>query len=197
MSIDPKSISLLTAALTEKRPIFLSGDQLSVTFETKILAILPDAINLFNSVPYTLIQGFKHSKTFSLQVGMTRFQADKILSNGEHLVFPLSADSAIEETRQYERFTFNATEEVMVEIINPFDQETLIVRPVMDMSKNGLSFRTSNVSELFKRGRYLPQITVKTDGEPYRSSKGTVVYSREVIDTRGRRRIQVGIKFED
>jgi len=197
MSLDQRYLSILTTALTEKRPIFLAGTGLSVTFETRVISLLPDGISLLNTVPFTMIQRFKQSDSFSLQVGMTRFQSIKLRTDGEHIILGLSAESAIEETRQHERFTFQPTEEVTVEIINPFDQETTIIRPVMDMSKNGMSFRTHQASELFKRGRYLPQITVKTGNNTYRTSKGSVVYSREVIDIRGHRRIQVGIKFED
>jgi hypothetical protein len=197
MTLDDRYSSILSTALTEKRPTFLAGSGLSVTFETRVISVLPDGVCLLNTVPYTMIKQFKQSDAFSLQVGMTRFQSVKLRTDGEHLILGLNADSAIEETRQHERFTFQPTEAVTAEIINPFDQETTIVRPVMDMSKNGMSFRTHQSSELFKRGRYLPQITVKTGSEIYRTSRGSVVYSREVIDIRGHRRIQIGIKFED
>ncbi len=197
MNLDDKYVAILSAALTEKRPLFLAGTAVSVSFETRIIGLLPHGVILLNSVPYDLIHRFRTSESFSLQVGMTRFQSLSLRTDGANLILGLNADSAIEETRQYERFSFSSTEDVTVEIINPFDQETLITRPVMDMSKNGMSFRTYQTSELFKRGRYLPQISVKTNGEIYRSGKGSVVYSREVIDIRGQRRIQVGIKFED
>jgi hypothetical protein len=132
-----------------------------------------------------------------IQVQMIRFQADRIDSDGQHIVFPLKAMSVIEETRQSERFPFTAEERVICELLNPFDGETRIFKNVMDMSATGLSMRTRFESRLFSPGTVIPEIKVLIDGKLYTSVSGTIVYNRKLLTHKGRLRLQVGVKFDE
>ena len=183
-------------ALRLRQAVFISGDALAITFQTFVTSMQSDGLVLANYIRPKYIGDFMNSRAFSLQVGMVRFQSDKLISDGQNVIFPLKKDSVIEETRQSERFYFTADERVIVEILNPFDGETRISKSVMDMSATGLSLRTTFESQLFRPDTYLPTMRVLVDGELYKKGSGRVVYRRKLMDLNGQIRSQVGIKFE-
>lgn len=196
MKIDAHSHEVLTQSFRQKTPVFFSGDALGISFQTFIHAVEDNCLRLENRVHPRYIRRLVESQRFTLQASMIRFGSDRIDSDGEHIVFPLKEDSAIEETRQSERFSFTADERVVSEILNPYDGETKISKSVMDMSATGLSLRTTFESRLFDPETLLPSIRVLIDGEPYTHAAGRVVYRRKIIDLSGQLRTQVGIKFE-
>ncbi len=183
-------------ALRLRQAVFISGDGLAITFQTFVVSRNADGLVLANHIRPKYIGDFMNSRAFSLQIGMVRFQSDKIISDGQNVIFPLKKDSVIEETRQSERFYFTTDERVIVEILNPFDGETRISKSVMDMSATGLSLRTTFESQLFRPDTYLPTMRVLVDGELYKKGSGRVVYRRKLMDLGGQIRSQVGIKFE-
>ena len=183
-------------ALRLRQAVFISGDALAITFQTFVTSMQSDGLVLANYIRPKYIGDFMNSRAFSLQVGMVRFQSDKLISDGQNVIFPLKKDSVIEETRQSERFYFTADERVIVEILNPFDGEPRISKSVMDMSATGLSLRTTFESQLFRPDTYLPTMRVLVDGELYKKGSGRVVYRRKLMDLNGQIRSQVGIKFE-
>ncbi len=191
------AVDILTECLQQKVPVLFSGDLVGITFQTYVLAVAKDHVVLENRIKPRFINRVVNSKQYSLQARMVRFQSDGISSDGEHLIFPLKANSIIEETRQAERFSFTADERVVSEILNPFDGETRLSKSVMDMSATGLSLRTTFDSKLFKPETFLPSVRVLIDGEPYVQGAGRVVYNRKLIDLSGQMRMQVGIKFEN
>ena len=190
------SLKMVEDVIRLKQSVYISGDGLQVTFQTQVIAMQADQLVLMNHIRPQFITAFMASRAFSVQVGMVRFQADHILSDGEHIIFPLRKDSVIEETRQSERFYFNADERVIVEILNPFDNETKISKSVMDMSATGLSLRTTFDSQLFQPDTYLGNLRILVDGELYKKGAGSIVYRRKLMDVSGHLRHQVGIKFE-
>jgi len=196
MAIDAKNQKVLADACHERRSVFISGDNLQITFQTFILAVHADHVTLSNRIKPRYISAFVASRAFSLQAGMVRYQSDHITSDGEHMIFPLKADAVIEETRQAERISFAADERVIAEILNPFDGETRLSKAVMDMSSTGLSLRTSFESKLFQPETYLPHIRVLIGGEVFKQGPGRVVYRRNLMDLGGQMRNQVGVKFE-
>lgn len=196
MGIDQKSREILDAALARKQTVLVSSSGLDITFQSFVLAVESDHLLLQNRIPPKYIRAFAAGDRFGLQAGMVRFQSDAIRSDGEHIVFPLKEDSVIEETRQAERFAFNADERVVAEILNPFDEETCISKSVMDMSATGLSLRTILESKLFKPDTQLPSIRVLIGGELYMQATGRIVYRRKLMDLSGQMRLQVGIKFD-
>ena len=170
-NIDAKSRDALVDSMQGKTPIFFAALDLGITFQTLILAVKDDHILIENRVKPRYISGVMASKRFTLQARMVRFQTDRVLSDGEHIVFPLKDDSVIEETRQAERYSFAADERVVTEILNPFDGETRLSKSVMDMSATGLSLSTTYESRLFRPDTYLQTIRVLIDGEPYTQAR--------------------------
>jgi len=197
MAINEKALEVLNSTMRNRSPVFFSGGSTDITFETRIKKIDSERVFLENTVKPEFITGVAKSQRFMIQVQMVRFQADRIDSDGQHIVFPLKAMSVIEETRQSERFPFSAEERVICELLNPFDNETRIFKNVMDMSAMGLSLRTRFESRLFSPGTSIPEIKVLIDGKPYASASGTIVYNRKLMTLRGRIRLQVGIKFDE
>jgi len=194
--LDQKNRDLLESCWKSKQSVFLSGGKLAITFQTYITAVTDDHVVIENRVKPRFIRQFSKSEQFTLQAQMVRYQTDAIHSDGESIIFPLQENSVIEETRQAERFSFSADERVITEILNPFDNETRLSKPVMDMSATGLSLRTNFDSKLFSPDILLPNIKVLIDGELYIQSSGRVVYSRKLLDLKGSLRTQVGIKFD-
>jgi len=194
--LDQKNRELLEGCWKSKHSVFLSGGKLAITFQTYITAVTDEHVVLENRVKPRFIRQFSKSDQFTLQAQMIRYQSNAVFSDGENIIFPLKENSAIEETRQAERFSFSADERVITEILNPFDNETRLSKPVMDMSATGLSLRTNFDSKLFSSDILLPNIKVLIDGELYIQTSGRVVYSRKLLDLKGSLRTQVGIKFE-
>lgn len=197
MAINEKALEVLNNAMRTRTPVFFSGDGTDITFETRMKKIDSERVILENSVRPEFISRVAQSKRFMIQVQMIRFQADRIDSDGQHIVFPLKAMSVIEETRQSERFPFTAEERVICELLNPFDAETRIFKNVMDMSATGLSLRTRFESRLFSPGTTIPEIKVLIDGKLYSAVTGTIIYNRKLMTHRGRLRLQIGIKFDE
>lgn len=196
MGLDAQNLDHLREALDNKFPVLLSGNGIAISFQTLLLDVKSDQVELENRVRPAYIRRFMSSSQYTLQVGMVRFSTDIIVSDGEHMGFPLGENSVIGETRRSERFAFAPEECVVCEILNPFDGETRIAKTVMDMSATGLSLSTTYDSMLFKPDTFLPEIKVLVDGKPYNQSAGRVVYARSLLDLSGQLRRQVGIRFE-
>ena len=111
------------------------------------------------------------------------------------MAFAVQENSLMEETRQSERFMFTTDEKVLAEIINPFDNKTILRRHVMDMSATGLSLRINEGTRPFAAGMKLPQVRVAIDGKHWTTAQAEVVYNRKFLDLQGHLRIQVGLKF--
>lgn len=188
--------AILKECHLEKLPVFFSGNNLPITFQTYLLKVSDDHVLLENRVKPRWIHQMMQSKQWWLQARMTRFSSDTVHSDGANIIFRLKNNSLIEETRQSERFSFAADECVICEILNPYDGKTRLYKTVMDMSATGLSLRTTLDSMLFKPGTFLPDIKVRLDGEPYTQTAGRIVYTRKILDLSGQLRTQVGIKFE-
>jgi hypothetical protein len=195
MAIDLKLRQVLIDAHVEKLPVFLTGDALPITFQTYVLGTASDHIVLENRIKPEYIRAFRSSKTYIVQAEMVRFKSQALEVDGVSLIFPISDESVIGETRQSERLAFTNEERVVAEILNSFDGETLVTKSVMDISANGLSLRTSFDSPLFSPGNTLPSIKIMIDGNLFKEIKGEIVYNKRFMDLSGQLRIQVGVKF--
>ncbi len=193
--MDNRSRQILEQALYEKTPAYFSSDAVPISFQTRLLDIANDHLVIENTVTPDFIKAVNSGSHYLFQVAMIRFQAARMASDGVNIIFPLADNSLIEETRQSERFPFTLEEKVICELLNPYDGETRISKPVLDMSAYGLSLRTTYESKLIQPGTVLPDIRVLIDGEPYKRTSGTVVYQRRLMNLQGHIRIQVGIKF--
>jgi hypothetical protein len=193
--MDNSNRQILEQALNEKTPAYFSSESVPISFQTRLLEIAENHLVIENTVTFDYIKRVMMSGRFFFQVAMIRFQATSMSSDGVNIIFPLADNSLIEETRQAERFPFTPEEKVICEILNPYDQQTRISKPVLDMSAYGLSLRTTYESKLIQPGTFLPDIRVLIDGEPYKRASGNVVYQRRLMNLQGHVRIQVGIKF--
>ncbi len=197
MSINVAAFDVLKECAEKKSPVFFSTDKVPIVFQTFILKAENDHILLENRVtPSHIIEVVKSDK-FYLQCQMMRFVSEKIDSNGVHIVFPLESLVAIEETRQARRFPFEADERVVVEILNPIDNETMLIKSVMDMSSHGISIKTRYASKLFAPGTEFKDMRILIDGNLYNTVSGKVVYGRRFIGIDGKSYNQIGLQFED
>jgi hypothetical protein len=186
---------ILKSALKDRSVVYISAQNLDVTFETKIVSVHDDHIVLLNKISPPYISRAVVSKKFGLQVQMLRFEADSITTDGENIIFPLKENSLIVDTRQAERFPFSKEERVICEILNPYDTQTILKKTIIDMSATGLSLRTSFESKLFSAGMIFDELRVLIDGKPYTKTKAKVVYQRKLMDFKGLIRLQISMQF--
>ncbi len=192
----PKHIHEQIVDSKDKRlPVFLSSNGLDIAFQTKIVKVDGLEVILENLVRPEYIRKFTSGTQFTLLCKMIRLQSSHISPSGTYISFTIQDNSVIDETRQSERFMFAPEEKVYAEILNPFDQTTIIRRPVMDMSASGLSIRMNSTTKMFQAGVTLPEVRVAIDGKPYHKASANVVYGRKFLDYQGRLRVQVGLKF--
>lgn len=196
MVIDSVGFGVLKDCAEKRSPVFFSADNVDIVFQTYILKAEKDHILLQNRVPPAHIKNVITSQKFFLQCQMMRFFSEKIASDGVNIVFPLESLMAIEETRQAKRFPFDADERVVVEILNPFDKETLLVKSVMDMSSHGLSIKSRYASDLFVPGTELRDMRILIDGNLYHTISGKVVYRRKFLSLDGKSYNQIGLQFD-
>lgn len=111
------------------------------------------------------------------------------------MAFDVQENSVLENTRQSERFMFTPDEKVIAEIVNPFENRTILKRPVMDMSATGLSLRINHPTKPFSPGVALANVRVTIDGKEWTKAQAEVVYNRKFLDLEGALRVQVGLKF--
>ena len=196
MEITSNQRTVLVNAKRKHTPTFLSGDGLNITFQSEILDIGENDIELRNTIPPSHIRQFLDSKEYILQVSMTRFTSSVVKGDGQNLTLPIEETNVIEDVRTAQRVGFTAEEKVTVSLLNPFDNETTVQKPVMDLSTDGLALNTKAPSALFAKGVHFSKITISIDGQPYSTTSGTIVYVRNLMDTNCNMRHQVGIKFD-
>lgn len=187
---------LIHECVDKRTPILFSVQGLDAVFETQILVIRDDSIVLSNSVPPEYISQVVKAESFYVQIQMIRFVSKEIKSDGVNIVFPLKSLTLIEDNRSAKRFPFEADEQVIVEVLNPYDRETKLTKSVIDISSTGLSIRSPANSELFRPGTHFKDLKVIIRGKIYNQSDGTVIYKRKFLDQEGKSYYQVGFKFE-
>lgn len=193
MSNDVESV--LKECKQSKTPVFISSSGLDVSFQTMIQELRDNIIVLENKVRPEFIAKFAAGNNFFLQCKMLRLQSTKVLPHGTFMAFEVQDNSVLEDTRQSERFMFTPDEKVVAEIMNPFDERTILKRPVMDMSATGLSLRVNNPTRPFSPGVSLPSVRITIDGKTWTTAQAEVVYNRKFLDLEGSLRVQVGLKF--
>lgn len=189
------SVSMIKKAIQSKEQVFLSADNLPITFQTRLLKITQDFLVVYNAITPEYISKAITSRNFSLQIANLRFQAKKISSNGEHILFPTDKSTATTDARQEKRLSFSESENVHCKIINPYDKETILKKPVIDLSASGVSIRNIVESKLFSSGTHLQDIKIFVNNELRTQQRGEVVYSRKLLNIKKEFSIQVGIKF--
>lgn len=178
-----------------RTPVLISSAGLDIAFQTIIKEIDGNTIVLENMVKPEFITRFASGEKFFLQCKMLRFQSSAVHPRGIFMAFEIQENSLTEETRQSERFMFTPDENVVAEVVNPFDKKTVLRRQLMDMSATGLSLRINRATKPFIPGSILSDIKVAIDGKHWTTMTGEVVYNRKFMDLKGHLKVQVGVKF--
>lgn len=195
MAIDELTLKFISENIEKRGSVFLSAQGVDVLFQTYLLAVRDNTVVVANTVTPALISRVAKAKRFFLQIRMIQFESSEITSDGVNIVFPLESLNIFEENRQAERFPFDAEERVVIEFLNPYDQETLLQMPVMDMSATGLSIRSAFDSDLLVSGQIFPAVKVLIDAKVYRAVDCQIVYKRRFLARDAKMHFQVGLKF--
>lgn len=187
----------LRAILNNSSICFLSADGIELTFETTILEVNETNVVIRNPIPFDDIQSFLARDSFTIQCLGHKIVTNEIFSNGTDIVVPINNTSTIMNVRGEDRFIMKNSEKLVLNILNPFDQETEIEKQVLEMSHAGISIRTRMESDLFSPGVVLSKMTLYRNGTPVKRCSGVVVYSRKYLSIKGKSYCQVGIKFND
>lgn len=196
MTVEAKHLQILKEAQARRAPVFFASGGVDILFESRILELRGRDIVVDNTVRPEYITRVAASDHFALRVHMIQFLSEKISSDGVSIIFPLENAKVIEETRQSERVTISPSESAMVEMINPFDGETVLVKSLMEMSTGGMSIRTPADSQLFQPGILFRDMKIVVDGKVKMKTSGRVVYQRKFLNRLGKRYCQVGFRFE-
>jgi hypothetical protein len=185
----------ISECLARKGSVLLSSDSLNAIFQSHILEVNQDQILVANTIPPDYIGQFITGNHFYLQAGLTRFISGEIDSDGKNIVFRMSKFKEINDLRNQMRIPFEAHEEVMFEIVNPYDNETIIKKPIIEMSSSGLSIRTTTNSKLFEPDTVFPVMRVLISGKTYLQGEAKVVYKRAFFSHTGKQCYQIGMMF--
>lgn len=197
MDISPKIQSILQDSLDRKLSVFLSCPELNLAFETRLLHLQSEHLVIKNTVPPELITQMMRSTNFYLQCQMVVFETDQIISDGANIQFSNKQFKLLEETRQVERTMIQPNTHAVAQMLNPFDGETMLSKPLMDLSTSGMSIRTQALSKLYQPGVLFKNIHIMVNGKSVKQANGRVVYRRIVFNPKGRQFSQVGFRFEN
>ena len=179
----------------KKSAVFLSSSMIPALFQSRILGIGDGLITITNTVPPTHITQFLAAGQFTLTVGLSRFSSAQISGDGVNLVFNIDEMAEIHDARQDVRIPFETHENVLLEIKNPYDNETLLRKPIIEMSSAGLSIKTGWRSQLFLPGTEFSGLRILIDGNLYQKADGKVVYQRIFYDIQRNMFHQVGFQL--
>lgn len=186
---------LISGSVEPGQKAIITGDGIDISFGSRVIAVSGNRLTIANTVPFDLISRFVKSQRFSIQVDLLRIHADSAGSDGKNFIFTGTRVDAINETRGDERFSFSSDEHVSCSFTNPEDNETELVKPVLDMSASGFSLRTAAGSMLLKPGRKLHGIRITIGDRLYAQRDAEAVYQRKFMDEDGMLYQQVGLKF--
>ena len=179
-----------------REPAYLASSGSDVTFQALISGMEGDKIIIANPIRPALIKSFSQADKFYLQCRMIRLQTSTLEPAGTHMLFKIEENSFIAETRTEERLIFASDENVTCQILNPYDQQTILQKKVLDISPSGLSIRTQRPSQLFQQGTVFEKLKILIDGKIYTESSGRIVYCRKLMDLKNKLNVQVGIKLD-
>lgn len=196
MIADAKQIKSINEAFKNKSPIFFHGDNVDITFQTRIKDIRDNILLLENTVHPDFISSMVDASRFSVQINMLKFETDEIQSDGKNIIFPLKYDDSFEDSRMSERVNFTSDERVYCEFINPYDHVTILRKKVVDMSNTGICIKNSINSGLFQPGTHFTDLTIYIDSDSFFTTSGAVIYVRKLMSKNSKLENQIGIKFD-
>ena len=197
MSVDEASLELIQDCIQRKSPVFFSASDVKIVFQSQIIIVRNQSIVITNTLPPEYISRVVKSQQFFLKVQAVRFVSERITTDGVHILFPLEGLRMIEDSRSSVRLMFDASERVMLEVINPVDQETVLRKAILDLSSTGLSIRTPTQSKLYSPGQRFEKMKIIMDDKIYNQVDGHVVYQQTFLNQKGKSFCQVGFKFDN
>ncbi|MCB9228692.1 MAG: hypothetical protein H6618_03690 [Deltaproteobacteria bacterium] len=195
MASDKQLQSLIQQAITEKFSVFLSCTEVPVTFESRVVRMDGKTISLLNTVTPDFIRQVSKSSSFSIQIGNQKILTDQILTDGKYIMFPVPEASPGKNLRTEERVLFSDPDTCYCEILNPVDQQTILRKPILDLSRSGVSIRNDKETLLFTPGIIFQKIDIYVKNKKNDTFSGKVVYQRKLINIKGYASVQVGLKF--
>ena len=195
MNSDIDEISSLQNAISSQEIVLLSCDDSPKVFQSKVISTEGNRCTILNTVPYQLISDILESNHYELQIGSQRFHADKILSDGINIIFPIVSVSSISNTRQEHRRYFSYKDKAICKFTNPYDKETQIEKKMIDLSSSGMSFESKYKTKLLTVGTLISSFKIVDQDQEKEIGAGKIVYTRELIDIKKNQLIQVGVSF--
>ena len=166
-----------------------------MTFQTRMLDNQYSRLVIANPFPPEMITQALRSVQFSLTYGLTICKASALKSDGENIIFPVTASEVVTTKRSQVRLTFDPHQVASVTFINPHDQTTRLHRRLIDHSQAGMSFRNFSSSQAFLPQTVLPNLEISINNEPLGIFHGQVVYNRRLFSIQKQQFNQVGLKF--
>ncbi|MBF0443812.1 MAG: hypothetical protein HQK54_18030, partial [Oligoflexales bacterium] len=172
-----------------------SASNLDLSFQTYILNVGEKDLTIFNSVPPKYITSVTRSSRFSIQCQLIRVTSKVLSSDGKNLIIPISSLEMVADARKEERYFFGTDEKAVMEFLNPYDNQTVITKNIIEMSASGTSIRTPYDSKLFEKDFHIENMTILLNGKVNKRVKGRIVYKKSFLNLKGKLHYQVGIQF--
>jgi len=195
MELDDQTKKIIRSQISNRSLVYFSSQAVPVTFETRILKLTGSNLTLVNSVSPEHICEISKANDYLLQIESLKFHCSQINSDGKNFIFPIKKATLVENNRLEERTRYSDPEKCFCEFINPFDGQTVLKKPIIDLSGAGVSIASHMDSQLFSRGMKLASLKVFLNSELKGTYHGQVVYKRLLMSLKGKTSIQVGIKF--
>ncbi len=196
MAISDKHRQVIRDAWQDERYVYLTGDGLDIRFQTRIVDVQDDHLVLSNSVAPEHLKRFLQSRNFYVQIFLVNFRADSIDTDGKNILIPLKESLALKETRQGVRNEFFPHRKEFCQFINPYDNETLLRKRLMDLSEDGFSLVTFAETKLFSLGLVIKDIGFFVDKKDQHMTRSAEVkYIKTLLDINGKQHTQVGFMF--
>ena len=195
MALDDQTKTLIKRHIANRETVYISSDGVPVTFESRILQLSGKNLTLINSVTPEHIFAVTQSKHHSLQIENLKFFSSEIGSDGKNIIFTISDSSQADNIRSEERIRYQDPDSCYCEFLNPFDMQTTLRKPIIDLSGSGVSVRNQTESRLFTPGIQIYNLKVVLDHKQAGMYKGKVIYQRLLMSLKGKTSVQVGIKF--
>ena len=196
MTYEYKDLNLLESAFRHNDACFLGTDSLTPIFETRILNFDESkrVLDLYNSVPYSLISKFMSGTIFSLRTGVLKYQSHQLSAGGDRFRFQLEGNGLIYDDRHHER-QVSLSRFKWCQILNPYDLSTLLNYGVIECTEWGMSLLAVRASLLFERQTKFEHIKLISETGDEKIRQGQVAYCRNIISIDGKNGYQIGIRF--
>ena len=195
MKIDNDTYALIEKSRREKTTTYISCNNIPILFQAEISKISEDSIYLKNPISYNIISKFRNSKEFSIKISLLNLIVDNITTTGNELKLFIKKIINIKNLRQYERFFFSIEDNATCEILNPYDNMTVLTKKVIEMSQGGLSIQNETDSKLFSPGQIFKNIKLSINDKLDKTRNIEIIYSQTLQLLSGKTIKQTGCKF--